>query len=117
MASLSNQHCEVCRTGAPLITEDEATELLTTLPLWRKEIHSGVEKLIREYQFKDFVSAIEFTNRIGELAEQEQHHPSILTQWGEVTLYWWTHKINGLHLNDFIMASKSDLLADQCSES
>ena len=117
MDQLSNQHCEACRAGAPLIEEDEANKLLETIPLWRKEVHNGVEKLIREYQFKNFITAIEFTNRVGELAETEQHHPSILTEWGKVTLYWWTHKINGLHMNDFIMASKSDLLASRYIES
>ena len=75
------------------------------------EVHQGVQKLIREFRFNRFADALEFTLQLGTLAEREQHHPAILTEWGMVTVYWWTHKINGLHINDFIMASKTDEIA------
>ncbi len=63
------------------------------------------------FKFKDFVQAGAFTNKIAEIAEQEGHHPAILTEWGKVTVTWWTHKIKGLHRNDFIMAAKTDQVA------
>ena len=70
----------------------------------------GVTQLQRQYKFKSFKSALEFTNKLGAIAELEDHHPAILTEWGSVTVTWWTHTINGLHHNDFIMAAKTDHL-------
>jgi 4a-hydroxytetrahydrobiopterin dehydratase len=67
-----------------------------------------VKHLEKEFKFDNFVHALAFTNKIGELAEEEGHHPALLTEWGKVTVSWWTHKIRGLHRNDFIMAAKSD---------
>ena len=69
---------------------------------------AGVRRLERVFAFKDFAQALAFTNQVGELAEAEGHHPAILTEWGRVTVTWWTHKINGLHRNDFIMAAKTE---------
>ncbi len=63
----------------------------------------------RAFRFENFAQALSFTDRVGALAEKEGHHPSILTEWGRVTVRWWTHKIKGLHLNDFIMASQTDV--------
>jgi 4a-hydroxytetrahydrobiopterin dehydratase len=70
----------------------------------------GIDKLERVFTFKDFAEALAFTNRVGALAEAEVHHPAILTEWGRVTVTLWTHKIRGLHRNDFIMAAKVDSL-------
>ena len=70
----------------------------------------GIEKLQRHFPFRNFVQALAFSNRVGELAEQEGHHPAILTEYGKVTVTWWTHKIRGLHRNDFICAAKTDAL-------
>jgi len=70
----------------------------------------GIKRLERSFDFEDFVGALAFTNNVGELAEREGHHPDILTEWGRVTVSWWTHKIGGLHKNDFIMAAKTDAL-------
>ena len=64
----------------------------------------------QEFKFKNFVQALEFTNQVGRLAEEECHHPALLTEWGRVTVTWWTHKIKGLHRNDFVMAAKTDEL-------
>ncbi|GIT24315.1 MAG: hypothetical protein CM1200mP41_03590 [Gammaproteobacteria bacterium] len=71
---------------------------------------NGIEQISRIYAFDNFVDAIAFTNRIGDLAETEGHHPALLTEWGRVTVRWWTHKIRGLHRNDLIMGAKSDAL-------
>ena len=70
----------------------------------------GIKRLERVFKFKDFAEALAFTNKVGQIAEEEGHHPSILTEWGRVTVTWWTHKIKGLHRNDFIMATKTDRL-------
>jgi 4a-hydroxytetrahydrobiopterin dehydratase len=67
-----------------------------------------IKKLTRVFRFGDFAEALAFTNALGELAEEEDHHPALLTEWGRVTVTWWTHKIKGLHRNDFVMAAKAD---------
>lgn len=111
MHKLSKQHCQACQADAPLISADQAQELLTDLPGWSRLLDNGIEKLIKEYKFNSFRQALKFTNSVGELAENENHHPTLITEWGKVTVYWWTHKIKGLHMNDFIMAAKSDQLS------
>jgi 4a-hydroxytetrahydrobiopterin dehydratase len=70
----------------------------------------GIQRLRRAFSFGDFAQALEFTKKVGELAEEERHHPALLTEWGRTTVTSWTHKINGLHRNDFIMAAKTDEL-------
>jgi 4a-hydroxytetrahydrobiopterin dehydratase len=94
------------------VTEAEIAELKPTVPEWQIVERDGIPRLERTYQFPDFVQALAFTNRVGEIAEEEGHHPAILTEWGKVTVAWWTHKIRGLHRNDFIMAAKTDALAE-----
>jgi 4a-hydroxytetrahydrobiopterin dehydratase len=75
--------------------------------------HDGIARLERAFGFPTFADALAFTNRVGTLAEAEGHHPALLTEWGRVTVTWWTHKIRGLHRNDFIMAAKTDALFTQ----
>lgn len=111
MVNLSEKRCEACRADAPKATEEEIARLMPGIPDWERISVDGVERLRRIYRFPDFASALTFTNKIGELAEEEGHHPSLLTEWGRVTVCWWTHKIGGLHTNDFIMAAKTDTLA------
>ncbi|MER2491015.1 4a-hydroxytetrahydrobiopterin dehydratase [Catenovulum sediminis] len=108
--NLAQQHCEACRVGAPLATETERTDWLKQLPDWQIEQSDGIDRLTRQFSFKNFVQALEFTNQVGELAESMAHHPAILTEWGKVTVSWWTHKIKGLHKNDFVCAAKTDEL-------
>jgi 4a-hydroxytetrahydrobiopterin dehydratase len=110
MDNLSSQTCEACRVGSPLVTEDEIKELMPQIPEWEIINVDGIDRLERLYTFGNFVDAIAFTNKVGEIAEAEGHHPAILTEWGKVTVTWWTHKIKGLHVNDFIMAAKTDEL-------
>jgi 4a-hydroxytetrahydrobiopterin dehydratase len=71
----------------------------------------GVMQLERRFGFPDFAEALAFTNRVGEAAEAEGHHPRLVTEWGSVVVTWWTHKIGGLHRNDFVMAAKTDRLS------
>jgi 4a-hydroxytetrahydrobiopterin dehydratase len=108
MVELSEQACEACRVGAPLVSDEELQRLLPTIPGWRVIEVDGIRQLTREFEFKNFVQALAFTNRVGDLAEAENHHPAILTEWGKVTVTWWTHKIHGLHRNDLILAARTD---------
>ena len=111
MSELSQMKCEACRRGAPTVTEEEARELSAAVPDWRIVDRDGIPTLERTFEFPDFVGALAFTNEVGAAAEEEGHHPALLTEWGRVTVSWWTHKIRGLHQNDFIMAAKTDELA------
>jgi 4a-hydroxytetrahydrobiopterin dehydratase len=110
MSGLSQLKCMPCRGGEPAVAKQETERLLLQMPDWRVVERDGVKRLERVYKFKDFGLALAFTNRVGELAEEEDHHPAILTEWGRVTVTWWTHAIKGLHQNDFIMAAKTDLM-------
>lgn len=108
--ALNTQVCEACRADAPQVSDAELAELIKQIPDWVPVVRDGVMQLEREYRFKNFRQALEFTNKVGALAEAEGHHPGILTEWGKVTVTWWTHAINGLHRNDFICAAKTDAL-------
>jgi len=108
MTELSEQACEACRADAPLVGDEELQRLLPAIPDWRVIEVDGVRQLTREFGFKNFAQALAFTNRVGDLAEAENHHPALLTEWGKVTVTWWTHKIRGLHSNDLILAARSD---------
>lgn len=108
MEALAGMRCEACRRGAPTVTDEEMRTLLPQIPAWDVEVEDDIPRLVRSYDFPDFASALAFTTRVGQVAEEEQHHPAILTEWGRVTVLWWTHKIRGLHKNDFIMAAKTD---------
>ena len=113
MNNLAGKTCAACRAGAPLVTPEEIEQLTPQVPDWEIIQVDGVKRLRRAFKFKDFVAALAYTNRVGALAEAEGHHPAILTEWGKVTVTWWTHKIHGLHTNDFIMAAKTDRLVEQ----
>ena len=108
MDELTGMTCEACNSDAPKATEKESTDLSDQIPDWRLVTPDDIDRLERTFDFPNFVDAIAFTNKVGELAESEGHHPALLTEWGRVTVTWWTHKIRGLHRNDFIMAAKTD---------
>ncbi|BBQ53488.1 4a-hydroxytetrahydrobiopterin dehydratase [Aeromonas jandaei] len=110
MSELASQQCEACRADAPRVSYEELRELMQLIPDWQPLVVAGALQLRREFAFRNFKEALAFTNRLGELAEAEFHHPAILTEWGKVTVSWWTHKIGGLHRNDFIMAARTDEL-------
>lgn len=115
MLKLEQMKCEACRKGEPTVTEEEIQEFLPEIPEWEIVERENINRLERLFRFNDFVQALSFTNRVGEIAEQEGHHPALLTEWGKVRVTWWTHKIRGLHRNDFIMAAKTDALAKEGS--
>lgn len=110
ITELSEKTCGACRTGAPQVTDTELADALAKLSEWSVIEKDGVKQLTRSYKFKNFLNALEFTNAIGAVAEEFNHHPALLTEWGKVTVNWWTHKINGLHENDLIMAAKCEKL-------
>jgi 4a-hydroxytetrahydrobiopterin dehydratase len=110
MSALTNEKCIACRRDAPRVTEAEIGELRPQIPDWALVEREGIQRLERVFRFTNFADALSFTNRVGALAEEEGHHPAILTEWGGVTVTLWTHKIRGLHRNDFIMAAKLDSL-------
>lgn len=110
MDDLHNHTCVPCRSGAALADQKTIDLYRQQIPDWRISEIAGVQRLTRSYRFKTFKQALEFSNRVGEIAEREQHHPVLVTEWGKVTVSWWTHKIGGLHNNDFIMAAKTDRL-------
>ena len=108
MINLAAGKCVACRGGEPKLTGAEIEDLLLHVHQWEVRDVDGMKRLSKSFKFKNFAQAMEFTNKIGAIAEAEDHHPLITTEWGRVTLKWWTHKIGGLHRNDFIMAAKSD---------
>jgi 4a-hydroxytetrahydrobiopterin dehydratase len=110
VANLNTEHCEACRADAPRVTQSDIDALQPLIPDWSIVVVDGVKQLDRTFTFANFAQALAFTNRVGELAEAEGHHPALLTEWGRVRVRWWTHKIKGLHRNDFVMAAKTDAL-------
>ena len=108
MFDLSKQSCEACRADAPKISDEDLKLMMPNIPDWSVIVVDGVMQLSREFDFSDFAEALAFTNRVGEIAEAEDHHPAILTEWGKVSVTWWSHKIRGLHKNDLIMAARTD---------
>ena len=110
MNALKELKCVPCRGGEPTVTEDEIRNFLPQVPDWKINDLDGINRLGRSFKFRNFREALEFTNKVGELAERDDHHPLLQTEWGKVTVIWWTHKIKGLHRNDFIMAAKTDEL-------
>jgi 4a-hydroxytetrahydrobiopterin dehydratase len=110
MEALREMSCVACRGDAPTVTEAEIAELQPQVSDWEMVEQEGIKKLTRVFRFDDFAKALAFTNALGELAEEEDHHPALLTEWGRTTVTWWTHKIKGLHRNDFVMAAKADEL-------
>jgi 4a-hydroxytetrahydrobiopterin dehydratase len=110
MTNLSSGKCSVCVGGEPALTAEEIAALHPQLPDWKVKEIDGIQRLERVFKFDSFVAALDFTNKVGAIAEQEDHHPLLITEWGRVTVQWWSHKIYGLHQNDFIMAAKTDAL-------
>jgi 4a-hydroxytetrahydrobiopterin dehydratase len=108
MESLADGRCVPCRGGIPPLTPEETRSYLPMVPGWKVETKDGIPRLSREFSFKDFRAALDFASKVGELAEEEQHHPDLHVAWGRVVVETWTHKIRGLHQNDFILAAKTD---------
>ncbi|WGV26091.1 4a-hydroxytetrahydrobiopterin dehydratase [Halotia branconii] len=116
METLLPQTCAPCSGDSPPITKAEIAELKPQIPDWKIIDENGEARLQHVYKFPDFQKALAFTQQVGEEAEKQGHHPALLTEWGKVTVTWWTHAIEGLHRNDFIMAAKTDAIAAEFAE-
>src|SRR2546430_2316790 len=110
--ALADYPCVPCKGGIPPLTPEQVAPLLVRLDQgWKIEQDGNVAKLVKQYKLKGFVQAVDFVNRILPVAEAEGHHPDLYVAWGEVRVYLWTHKINGLTESDFYMAAKIDRVA------
>ncbi|MGF1742322.1 4a-hydroxytetrahydrobiopterin dehydratase [Vibrio profundum] len=107
---LDELRCEACTKESVALSSREVQSMLLELDNWMMVEREGIPQLEKVYTFKNFKLAWAFSNHVAELAEQEFHHPSIVLEWGKVTVTWWSHSIKGLHKNDFICAAKCDQL-------
>jgi len=108
MKPLQTLKCEVCHEGVASMAAEQVAEGLLQLPDWQCDNPQQPTRLFRRFIFRDFAQALRFTNAVGSFAEQQNHHPDLLTRWGAVEVTWYTHKTGGLHLNDFICAAQTD---------
>jgi 4a-hydroxytetrahydrobiopterin dehydratase len=115
MNELASMHCSAITANTPKLNAQDIHLYLAELPTWQVYEKDGEPRLEKVFHFKDFTQALDFTNRVAQTVNQEDHHPAILTEWAKVTITWWTHRIRGLHLNDFIMAAKTDQLYGESS--
>lgn len=116
MSTLAERQCVPCKGGVPPLTREQLAPLLKQIQEWSvaeaaSERHGTVLKLVREYRFENFKEAMAFASRIGEIAEEQQHHPDLHVAWGKVGVEIWTHKIGGLTESDAIFAAKCDAIA------
>jgi 4a-hydroxytetrahydrobiopterin dehydratase len=111
MDDLTQMNCvSLEHGGQSLLPTGEVEQFHQQVPDWQIITVDGEQRLTRMFKFKNFAGALAFTNQVGQIAEQQDHHPTLLTEWGRVTVTWWSHVLHGLHLNDFIMAAKTDRL-------
>lgn len=108
MERLADQFCEACDPSATKLDEQEIHDLLPQVNQWSLRKVDDIPRLERVYRFRNFAEALAFTNQVGAIAEEVGHHPAILTEWGRVTVGWWSHEIGGLHKSDFILAARTD---------
>ncbi len=107
MSDLVSSTCEACIIDAPTVSDDEAGLLLEEIEGWDL-IDDGIKKLKKEFSFANYTDSVNFLNKVADMANHEDHHPQIILEWGKVTIIWWSHKIKGLHKNDFICAAKTN---------
>ncbi len=110
MNELIKKKCEACRIDAPKVMNEEIPDLMSQIPLWEIIEENNIKKLTCLFKFSDYEQSLVFTNKVATLADEEDHHPQIILEWGKVRVIWWSHKIQGLHQNDFICAAKTDRL-------
>ena len=112
---LAEMRCEPCRADSPAVASDMGKALLAELDGWVVDVVDDIPRLIRTYQTADFAAALGLANRIGEMADSEDHHPQLVVEWGRLQVGWWTHAIGGLHMNDFVLAARCDELAAEAA--
>lgn len=107
---LVQQHCEACRADAPRLADGEIHTLMRQVPDWEVVEEDDILRLRRLFKFANWAQAMAFVQQVSELAEREDHHPAVGLEWGQVVVWWWTHKIRGLHRNDFVSAARTDAI-------
>lgn len=107
---LTDMKCVPCRGGIPPLTAEEIAALMPQVTDWEVIDVDGISQLRRVFKFKQYLQGSDFAHQVAKMADEEDHHPVILVEWRKVTVTWWTHKIKGLHQNDFISAAKSDAI-------
>jgi 4a-hydroxytetrahydrobiopterin dehydratase len=117
MHELAQMNCTPVKNATPKLDNQEILQLLNEIPGWLSNKKEGELRLEKTFKFPDFEQALAFTNLVAHEAALEDHHPAILTEWGKVTVTWWTHVIKGLHQNDFIMSARTDQLYDEIQNS
>ncbi len=105
-----NKTCLTCNSQTPQLTPIEISKYLEEVPQYELHEFEKMKRISKLYSFKNFKEALAFTNALGNICEEENHHPEIILQWGKVKVSWWTHSIGGLSENDFIMAFKTEEL-------
>ena len=110
MSDLASNTCEACRIDAPTVSNNEASMLVKEIEGWDL-INDGIKKLKKEFSFSNYSDSVDFSNKVADMADKEDHHPQIILEWGKVTVIWWSHKIKGLHKNDFICAAKTNKIS------
>lgn len=107
---LRDETCQACHKGGTSLSANECENLLPELEGWALSAIESVPCIQREFRFKNYTLAVDFCNQVAQLAEQFDHHPRLVLEWGRVDVMWWTHAVAGLHRNDFIMAAKTSAL-------
>jgi 4a-hydroxytetrahydrobiopterin dehydratase len=108
MSKLSGLAIVPPESGEGTLSAEQIAELHAQVPTWKIVKREDIQQLERVFGFSGFAGALAFTNEVGRLAEELDHHPRITTEWGKVTVTWWTHKVGGLHRNDFVLAARVD---------
>ena len=106
--SLKESKCEACTIDAPLATENQKKEFMSDIDGWQIDNKAGIEQLCKTFNFKNYFDGLGFLKAVAEMAEENDHHPKLVLEWGKVEVRWWSHKIQGLHKNDFICCFKND---------
>ena len=109
---LKNQQCQPCSGDARPLAAADYDSYLAQLPGWKVTDIDGIPTLVKTYEFTNYTQCLAFVHEVGTLAEKENHHPEMTVSYGKVRVSWWTHTIKGLHINDFILAARSDELAE-----
>ncbi len=107
---LKDENCSTDYKNARPLNSAEIENLLPQINGWQIYESGGELRLQKEFRFKNFIDSMDFAYAVGRIAEEQNHHPAILTEWGKVVVTWWTHKVHGLHRNDFIMAARTDMI-------
>ena len=116
MSELANERCEACTADSIAVSADDQVQLLSQLPDWQCTQEQGVPMLTASFSFSNYPATLRFVNRVAELAEAADHHPRLVVEWGRVDVAWWTHTIDGLHRNDFIMAARTSAASSDQAE-